>query len=214
MDHPIGAAIPGPLICARTIAILPLTVAIESAVRELVAAGDVRAAAAEVMRTLGPDVRRYLRSLLREDADAEEAFSSFAESLLRNLAGFRAESSLRTWVLRLAVNEAYDVRTTPWRRRVRRLMSAEASALADEVRGSTEPRLERRRLVVDRLRAQLPPEDQALLVMRIDRQLSWGDIAEVLAGSGEDVSPAALSKRFERIRRRLAASAKSRGLLD
>lgn len=180
----------------------------------LLASGDERGAAAEVIRELGPGVRSYLRATLRDDADAADAFSSFAEALLVSLPGFRGESSLRTWALRLAVNEAFDLRATPWRRRVRRLASVEASALADEVPGSTEPRLERHRLVVDRLRRRLPANEQALLVMRVDQELSWTEIAEVLAGSGDDVSPAALSKRFERIRERLARMAKRDGLFD
>jgi RNA polymerase sigma-70 factor, ECF subfamily len=186
-------------------------VTIEARVQDHLARGDLRGAAAEVMREMGPKVRSHLRAMLRDDADAEDAFSSFAEALLRSLPGFRGDSSLRTWVLRLAVNEAFDVRTTPWKRRVRRLASAEASALAAEVRGSTEPRLERHRLAVDRLRAQLHPQDQALLVLRVDRELSWAEIAEVL---GEEVSARALSKRFERIRARLARMAKREGLFE
>lgn len=182
--------------------------------RDLLAAGQVSAAADEIMCELGSPVRRYLRSILRDDADADEAFSSFGEALLRGLAHFRGESTVKTWALRLAVNEAFDVRTTPWRRRARRLGTAEAWALADEARGSTAPRLERHRLVVDRLREHLAPEDQALLVMRLDQELSWAEISDVLADAGEEVSPATLSKRYERIRKRLADLATRGGLLE
>ncbi|HET9596579.1 MAG TPA: sigma-70 family RNA polymerase sigma factor [Anaeromyxobacteraceae bacterium] len=182
--------------------------------RDLLAAGRFSAAADVIMRELGSFVRRYLRSILRDDADADEAFSSFGEALVRGLVQFRGESAVKTWVLRLAVHEAYDVRTTPWRRRTRRLGTAEASALADEVRGSTAPRLERHRLAVDRLREHLAPEDQALLVMRVDQELSWAEISDVLAGAGEEVSPAALSKRYERIRKRLGDLATRGGLLE
>jgi RNA polymerase sigma-70 factor, ECF subfamily len=190
------------------------TVRLDERVRDLLSAGQVSAAAGEVMRELGPSVSRYLRSIVREEADADEAFSSFAEALLRGLARFRGESAVKTWVFRLALHEAFDVRATPWRRRARRLATAEASALVDEIRGSTAPRLERQRLAVDRLRQQLGPEEQALLVMRVDQELSWAEIADILAGSGEDVSLAALSKRYERIRKRLEELARRGGLLE
>ncbi len=53
-----------------------------------------------------------------------------------------------------------------------------------------------------------------LLILRIDQDLSWGEIAEIFAEAGEPIEPNTLTKRFQRLRDRLAQMAKERGLLD
>jgi len=64
------------------------------------------------------------------------------------------------------------------------------------------------------LRAGLTPEEQSLLALRVDQGLEWAEVAAVLAGEGQAPSPAALMKRFERLRERLGKLARERGLLD
>jgi RNA polymerase sigma-70 factor (ECF subfamily) len=68
---------------------------------------------------------------------------------------------------------------------------------------------------IARLRAQLDPDDQAVLTLRVDRGLEWSEIARVLAEEGDALDDAALAraaaslrKRFERLKatlRRMAA---------
>ena len=57
-----------------------------------------------------------------------------------------------------------------------------------------------------------------LLVLRVDRGLSWSDIAEVLAEQSESAparkDTAALRKRFERVKARLKALMEEEGMLD
>ena len=50
-------------------------------------------------------------------------------------------------------------------------------------------------------------------MLRIDQQLSWSEVAEVMAAEGTTVDPATLMKRFERIKARLGELARERGLL-
>lgn len=168
----------------------------------------------EAIRAIGPDVLRYLRAVLRDEADAADAFSLFAEGVWKGLPSFRGESSLRTWALRLAVHSAGKIRNEAWKRRVRRFDSGEASALAEEVRTTSVMRVERQSDRLEKLRSALTPHDQALLVLRIDQKLSWTEIADVLSGAGKVVSVNTLCKRFERIKRRLAEMAKQQGLLE
>lgn len=70
---------------------------------------------------------------------------------------------------------------------------------------------------LERLRRTLAPEDHTLLVLRLDRELSWDEIALVLAGEGDGGSggptPSALRKRFERLKRVLARRARRSGIL-
>ncbi len=186
----------------------------EERVRELLAAGDLEGAATEALRRLGPQILRYLRSLLREESAATEAFSQFAENLWRGLPRFRAESSLRTWAFRLASNAAINLREEAWRVRGRRLATGEASKIAEEVRTKTAVRVERQRRALDKLRESLSVEDRSLLVLRIDQALSWGEIADILSAEGRRVDVAAVAKRFERVKERLGKLARDQGLVD
>jgi RNA polymerase sigma-70 factor (ECF subfamily) len=60
----------------------------------------------------------------------------------------------------------------------------------------------------------LSPQDHTLLVLRLDREMAWEEIAAVLAGTGERVTAPALRKRYERLKGKLARSAGATGLVD
>lgn len=187
---------------------------LEAQVLALRDGGDSAAAATAAIRGLGPAILRYLRSLLRDEEDAAEAFSQFAENLWKGLPSFREEASFRTWAYRLAWNGAQNLKEEAWRRRGRRFAKGEASALAEEVRTRTAVVVERQRQALERLRHALSLEDQSLLTLRIDQGLSWAEVAEVMAGAGRKVDPPALMKRFERLKERLGRMARDEGLLE
>lgn len=175
----------------------------EDRVRELLAAGDANEAATRAIRAAGPAALRYLRALLPDEEDVKDAFSAWAEKVWRGLASFRGECPLRAWALGLAYHVALDVKTQAWRRHGRRLATTEAANLAQSIRTATADRLERQRAVLQRLLSALPPEDQTLLALRIDQRLSWREIAEVLGRDGRRPQPAALAKRFQRLKEQL-----------
>ena len=155
----------------------------------------------------------YLQAVLRDEADAADAFSIFAEHLWRGLPTWRGQSSLKTWAFKLAWNAALNLKDEAWRRRGRRFRTGEASRLAEEIRTRTGLRVERQRQALDGLRAELTEEEQTLLVLRIDQQLAWEEIAEVMAVDDVPVDSAALRKRFERLKEKLTRLAKDRGLV-
>lgn len=186
----------------------------EVQVRQLLAAGDLRGAATEAIRGLGPRILGYLRAVLRDEADAADAFSQFAENLWKGLASFRGESSFVAWAYKLAWNAAMNLRDQAWHRRGRRLATGEASRIAEEVRTRSAIRVERQRRGLEKLREALSAEEQTLLVLRIDQELSWEDIAEVLSSEGQPVDAAALRKRFERLKERLGRMARDQGLVE
>jgi len=64
-----------------------------------------------------------------------------------------------------------------------------------------------------RLRASLEPEERTLLILRLDREMSWNEVAEVLSVEGGPVDAAAVRKRFERVKDKLAKLAKKQGLI-
>jgi RNA polymerase sigma-70 factor (ECF subfamily) len=182
-------------------------------VKARLARGDVDGAAAAAIEGLGPSVFGYLCNVLDED-DARDVFSMFAEDVWRGIAGFRGEATLRVWAFRVAWRAAARFRRDAWHRRGERLPSSLASRLADSVvqRSSAMPGGRQDRL--SRLRATLDPEERTLLVLRIDRELEWDEVAAVLADDGVATSSAALRKRFERLKQKLARLAREQGLLD
>jgi RNA polymerase sigma-70 factor, ECF subfamily len=95
-------------------------------VRQLIEAGDESTAATEALRALGPEILRYLRSVMKNEDDAGEVFSDFAEKVWKGLQHFRGDSSLRTWGYRIAWNAARDYGDDAHRRRGRRLETSEA----------------------------------------------------------------------------------------
>lgn len=188
------------------------TVTIEERIRELLAAGDQRGAVTELLRTYGPRILGYLQALLRDEADASDAFSSFAEHAWRGLPAFRFQSSLKTWCFKLAWNAALNLKDEAWRRRGRRFETGEASRLAEEIRTKTGVRVERQKAALEALRAELTDEEQTLLVLRLDQQLTWDEIADVMAREASAPDAATLRKRYERLKEKLARLVKARGL--
>ena len=66
------------------------------------------------------------------------------------------------------------------------------------------------------IRKQLDPDDQTLLVLRVDRDLAWRDIAIVMLGEAAvdaevTKKAAALRKQFERVKERLRELAAESG---
>jgi RNA polymerase sigma-70 factor (ECF subfamily) len=179
--------------------------ALDERVRALLDAGARADAATEAIRALGQDVLRYVRSLLRDEADAAEAFSSWAESVWTGLPGFRGEAPLRAWAFRLAYHAALAARDHAWGRRVRPFATGEASRLAETLRTASAVRGERQRRRLDAALRRLSAQDQTLLSLRVDQGLSWQEVADVLSTDTRRVAPKTLAKRYERLKARLAA---------
>jgi RNA polymerase sigma-70 factor (ECF subfamily) len=182
-------------------------------VRQALAAGDVEGAATAALRRHGPGVLGYLCALLDED-DAKDAFQLFAEDLWRGLPGFRFEGSLRAWTYRLAWHAAARFSREAWRRRRERLPSSAASRLAASIASASALAPGGRSERLGRLREHLSREEQTLLVLRVDRELEWEEVAAVLAGEGAPATAAALRKRFERLKAKLQSLARDEGLLE
>jgi len=194
---------------------IPLHTTIEQQIASCLDRGDVKQAATEALRGYGPQILAYLAGVLRDDEAAAEVFSEFSEDLWRGIGAFRRESSFRTWAYRLAWNAARQLARDPFRKRGRRLMTSEWSAIAQEIRSSAATQREfeiQGRLA--KLRTALHPDEQSLLILRVDRELSWKEVAQVMSESETPLDEAALRKRFERLKARLHKMAKKEGLLE
>lgn len=177
-------------------------------------AGDLRGAAAEVIRVHGPRVREYLRAVLRDRDVADDAFSLFEEWTLAGIASYQATASLRTWCLGVAYNAVRRVREDAFRRRCVRMRSDTLGALAAQARTSSNARREREALRLEELRRSLSPDEQNLLALRLEQRLDWREVALVLSQAGEVVTAQALRKRFERLKERIGRLARDGGYLE
>lgn len=163
----------------------------------------------------GPEILGYLRAVLRDEGAASDTFSSFCERVWRGLPGFRGDASLRSWCYRIAWNAVHSMRRDARRQRQDRLRTSMASQLAGRIFATTAAERERKSSALERLKERLDDDEQTLLTLRVDRQLSWSEIAEVFAAEdGERPREAALRKRFERLKDKLASAAKKEGLVD
>jgi RNA polymerase sigma-70 factor (ECF subfamily) len=54
-------------------------------------------------------VKRRLRSMVPNEADLDDVVQEFLLKAWRHLATFRSECSLRTWMVRIAINEAFQL---------------------------------------------------------------------------------------------------------
>lgn len=176
----------------------------EAQLAGLLARGDRAAATTLAIRTLGPDLLGYLCTVLRSEQEAREVWSRASEELWRSIGSFRAEGSFKTFFYKLAWHTAQRHLRDPYWRRAESLSAAEdqpaasaRSATARHVRTEVKDQ-------VARLRALLSPEEQTLLVLRVDRDMSWAEVADVM-----DEEAPRLRKRFERIKRRLRAAVAS-----
>jgi RNA polymerase sigma factor (sigma-70 family) len=180
----------------------------------LLAAGDRRGAAAEIVRIHGGRVREYLRALLRDADASDDAFSLFLEWILGAVGAYRGEASLATFTLGVAYNAARAVRRDGYRRRRRTLRSAQIARLAAGSGRSSAERHERAARRLDALRRHLSEQDRNLLALRLEQRLEWEEIANVLASAGEAVSAEALRQRFHRLKRRIGELAQEMGVLE
>jgi RNA polymerase sigma-70 factor (ECF subfamily) len=192
-----------------------MTATLEEQIAAHLAAGDFGAAATKTIEGHGPTIVEYLCAVLRDEDAAFDVFGHFCEELWKSIGTFRGESAFKTWTYTLVMRSVSRYRRDGFRRLGRHLGSAEISALVEQMRSSTPPY--QRTAVKDtimKLREALDPEEQALLFLRVDQDLSWNEVAAILSEGGEPVEVAALRKRFERAKAKLKKLAEAEGLLD
>ncbi len=184
----------------------------DSDVRSVLESGDLYCAATMAIERYRPAVLKYLRRLLHDEHDAADAYSLFAEHLWQGLAGFRTESSLRTWVFRVARNAATDTGKQAWRRLGRRLTVGETNAMTEDDL-ETPTQLREMRSAFRGLQQYLSESEQTLLALRIEHELRWTEIARTLSKDGRALDTTTVIKRFDRLAARLCRMARQHGFL-
>jgi len=195
---------------------MPASESVEREVRALCDAGDHGRAATVALRGYGPELYSFLAALHARDAD--DVFAEVSARLWRGLPAFQWQSSLRTWAYTIARNASNTFRARGGRE-VALDDASEVGRIAKEVRTATQPYL--RTDFKDKfaaLRASLPVEDQELLILRVDRELDWKELAQTLSDqeltADELVREAArLRKRFQALKAKLLELGRREGLV-
>lgn len=185
--------------------------------------GELLRAADATIRVHGADVYGLLCAL-HPEAQADDVYAAWTIQVWRGLEAFRWECSLRTWVYAIARAASATARRGQARREKHEQLASESGALARaaaEARSTTPPYLksDAHRALMS-FRETLPEDDRLLLILRLDRNLDWKDVARVLGAA--DISSEAdlvreaqrLRKRFQLLKGRLKDALRSAGLID
>lgn len=164
-----------------------------------------------VFKVFGKELYEKLLRRYQFKDSANEVFSRMQERLMRSIGQFRGESSLRTWLHRIAGNIANDYDREQQREPVQ-LRTEQEEQIVDTVwsqRSATKPwKKTTVKDLFNELRGQLSPDEQRLLELRFDKKLSWLDLAKAwdpeIASDEEQRKLAVMMKqRFSRLKVKL-----------
>jgi RNA polymerase sigma-70 factor (ECF subfamily) len=173
---------------------------VERTAREHLAQRDYQRAATVALEAYGPEILGFLVAIHRDRLDAGDVFGAFCEDFWTALPRFRGEASLRTWAYTLARHASAHFFREPHRRRASAMSNhPELQQLEERIRTRTPSFLgTATRDRVSELRNRLTPDEQTLLILRVDRDMPWDEVASVMGASAT-----VLRKRFERVKARL-----------
>jgi RNA polymerase sigma-70 factor (ECF subfamily) len=140
-----------------------------------------------IMQTYNQRLYRIVRSILRNDSEAEDVVQEAYVRAFTHLADFRGDSSLATWLSRIAMNEALG------RLRARRptidIANFEAQGAQAEIiqfphsaRSDPEQTMAQRQLLqlVEQATDKLPEAYRTVFITRVIEGMSVEDTAELL----------------------------------
>ncbi len=182
--------------------------ALEAPVKAACSADEHGIATRRALELYGPEILGYLVARTHDADLANDAFSSFCECLWRGLPDFRWESSLRTWAYVVARNALRAILRKPEHRRpATPLTDSVINGIVAKVRSTTAIYLRTEaKDAVARLRRELDPLDQDILVLRIGRRMSWIDIARVVHDGDQEPEGPSLKRNAARLRKRFERS--------
>lgn len=158
---------------------------------------DRNAVFERIIEEFGPALKRLTAGYASSDADRQDLYQDIVSGVWNALPGFRAESTQRTWIYRIAHNVAIS-----WsmRQHVRRRREQPLDDL--EPRHAASPELlaidaERRQMLIDAVRS-LGGNDKQIVLLHLEG-LSNAEINDVVG-----MSEGTVATRLTRIRKRLA----------
>ncbi|MEM9190462.1 MAG: hypothetical protein AAGF12_14850 [Myxococcota bacterium] len=196
---------------------------VDQEVRRALTAGDAEKAVTVLLVAYGHELLGYLCATMPDTQRAREAYALLAEDLWRGLPNFQWRCSARAWAFTLCRHARTRTLLQEQRmlKRNRGLSAVPAvQAAVDDTRTPTPPHLQSElKQRMRELREKLPEDEQALLMLRVDRALSWRDLVFVLdephedSPEGEKRAAARLRQRFQTVKAKLKGLAHAEGLL-
>jgi len=167
---------------------------------------ELKEAATAAIEGFGPEILGFLVAVVRDKPLAGEVFAQFCEELWSRLAAFHWKEDFRAWLYGLAWMAWQRLRREPhFRKTISLPEEADIAAAEQRLRTIELPRVESAlEKGVAGLRQSLDPEDQALLILRIDRAMSWEEIAAVMLGGEEPRDDGALGRKAAFARERFS----------
>jgi RNA polymerase sigma-70 factor (ECF subfamily) len=167
------------------------------------AAGDAQAFETLYGRHKGP-LYRFLRRQVRDGALADELFQDIWQKVIVARTAWRPEAAFSTWLYRIAHNRLTD----HWRAaRHRPAAPADAELRLEAIPDPETPERtlsdfeQRRRL--QRALEELPEEQRAVLLLRLEQELTLEQIGEI-TGAGRETVKSRLRYAMDKLRARLS----------
>lgn len=132
-------------------------------------------------------MRRYQRSIfglvlryVQNEEDAKDLTQQIFLKVFEQIGKFRGESSVHTWIYRIAVNQAQDASRKQSRRLPEVLVDPPNAPLAPDVLVRKE-----RREQLHRALESLPTKQRLVVELRLFDELPFKDIAEIMSSKEE-----------------------------
>ncbi|HYE73734.1 MAG TPA: sigma-70 family RNA polymerase sigma factor [Blastocatellia bacterium] len=170
---------------------------------------------AELVNQYQPIIFSVIRRMMRDEEEARDITQETFLKIYRHFSHFRGESSLKTWIFRVAINQAHNSQRW-WRRRRRDETSSldespneRTSISAKLVSSSGTPEsqaiAQERRQQLERALAGLKQDFRLAVILRDIEGLAYEEIAEIL-----EISIGTVKSRIARGREMLRASLSQR----
>jgi RNA polymerase sigma-70 factor (ECF subfamily) len=159
--------------------------------------------------------------LLSDEADAGDVVQEVFLKVFRNIGSFRGQSTLKTWIYRITVNEAHNAKRWFFRHRRRELELDDEpeegrswkEVIPDGARSPFDEALDREQhVLIEAALGRISPIFREAVVLRDITDLSYDEIAEVLGVSLGTVKSRILRGR-EALREELVGNVKNRPAL-
>jgi len=127
--------------------------------------------------------------LLNDPSDASDVVQEVFLKVFRNVGHFRGQSTLKTWIFRIAINEAHNQRRWFFRHRHREIgiedeqddIRSRAETLADSAQSPFDYVLDQEnQALIETALTRINPRFRSAVVLRDISDLSYEEIAEVL----------------------------------
>ena len=142
------------------------------------------------------DIYRYVLSLLKNSADAQDVVQETAVVLWKKFHSYETDTSFKAWACRIALYETMNYRRKRANRQ--RILSEKVMQELTEAYIENDSLLEERRDHLKGCLEKLPEKDTELIKERYSTEGTLGDVAEKIG-----VTANTLYKRLQRVRKQL-----------